>query len=388
MSVRLVLELHLPEVEDLVEKGVFSKSEATAIMRRRSDFEHRILGGGVKPRDYIKYSVYESNLEKLRLKRAERLQTENPQHLQAFRRITFIFSRAVRRFPADLDLWGKYIDYVKLVDAVRAVYSVYAKLLSLQPRNVDAWVSAAKYEFDVNANALGARELFQRGLKINPESEHLWLLYALFELAYVSKLLARRKVLGLLTPETQIKDMEEQKAKQESKELNADMIAVDEETAPLSLPQSDLDVLGNPDTNPVLRGEIALAIFDTALVELAKNVPKDHQPKHALDFISRFLDMLDKFALVKRDALYAHVAQLAQAYSGDRAVLIEVTLPLRGAEVGDADFARKMSELVALYKKQPLALLRDLYGAYLRRFCNDSEQGTIVKGIIDRLPDA
>ena len=61
-----------------------------------------------------------------------------------------------------------------------------------------------------NANAKGARELYQRGLKLNPESEKLWLSYAQFELAYVSKLLARRQVMGLLTEKQQEQDMQQQ----------------------------------------------------------------------------------------------------------------------------------------------------------------------------------
>lgn len=43
------------------------------IMRRRTDFEHRINSRGSKSRDYLKYVEFESNLEKLRKKRYNRL---------------------------------------------------------------------------------------------------------------------------------------------------------------------------------------------------------------------------------------------------------------------------------------------------------------------------
>lgn len=68
-KVRYYLEQSVPELEDLKAKGLFDKNEITMIMRRRTDFEHRIQGRGSKPRDFLKYADFEGNLEKLRKKR-------------------------------------------------------------------------------------------------------------------------------------------------------------------------------------------------------------------------------------------------------------------------------------------------------------------------------
>jgi len=65
-KIRYYLEQSVPELEDLQRKKLFAKNEITMIMRRRTDFEHRIQGRGTKPRDFLKYAEFETNLEKLR----------------------------------------------------------------------------------------------------------------------------------------------------------------------------------------------------------------------------------------------------------------------------------------------------------------------------------
>lgn len=364
-TIRYYLEQSVPELEDLTKKGLFERKEITMVMRRRTDFEHRIQGRGATPRDYLKYAAFEINLERLRIKRYLRLNTANLVDTKpslsdwaGFRRIVFVFDRAVRRFPGNLDIWAEYIKFVREKDAVKVVYRVYAKLLQLQPRNVDAWLLAAKYEFEENANAKGARDLYQRGLRFNPESTRLWMSYAQFELTYVAKLLARRKVLGLLTDKQQQDDLQLQQAERESRlastavdvdgvEENHEIIALgddDEDELKLhlhTLPEADLNVLGNPDLNPVLRGDVALAIFDLCVAELLKDVPADVRQTKVLDIASDFLAVVDQFDSLNRDHLYVHVlAYLQNSYPDSvRTKVLDITLPLRTVAVDDADLA-------------------------------------------------
>ena len=65
-KIRYYLEQSVPELEDLKIKGLFDKNEITMVMRRRTDFEHRITGRGCKPKDFLRYTEFETNLEKLR----------------------------------------------------------------------------------------------------------------------------------------------------------------------------------------------------------------------------------------------------------------------------------------------------------------------------------
>lgn len=341
-KVRFFLEKSIPELEDLQKKGVFTKSEITMLMRKRTDFEQRITGRGARPRDFLKYVEWEKNVERLRLKRLERLHIEHggPLEHASMRRRLFVLERAVNKFPAENDLWLTYLDVARENGAIKVIYEVYSKLLQLQPTNIDAWLSAAKFEFEENSNALGARLLFQRGLRLNSESTRLWLAYCQFELTYVAKLLARRKLLGLTSEQAQAADMEqERKEKTTEEELQADEIALpdDDEKTLTQLPEADLNMLGNPDTNPALKGDVALAIFDAAMTTLPK-----HTRETPFSTANKFLAIFDKFD--QRNYLYSHVLdELNREHSDDvRTHLLDITLPIRTVTVDSPDFADQL----------------------------------------------
>lgn len=366
-KIRYYLEQSVPELEDLKRKGIFDKNELTMIMRRRTDFEHRIQGRGCKPRDFLKYSEFESNLDKLRKKRFSRLAKvgliDTKPSLSDWagtRRVLFIFERATRRFPGDMELWSKYLKFAKGYGAIKVVYKVYSRLLQLQPRNIDAWLSAAKYEFETNANSKGARQLFQKGLRLNPYSFPLWLAYAQFELTYVSKLLARRKVLGLLNEKDQKKDILDQEKKLQmqkdsskiDKEFDDDVIELpgDEEIKDelKHLPEADINMLGNPETNPALRGDVALTIFDLCLPHVLRTtygtLSEERKIEKVFGMVESFLQLFDQFEDLNRDHLYLHVLNYVQTnYPNDtRTVLIDITLPLRTARPNAEGFSGEL----------------------------------------------
>lgn len=413
-KIRYYLEQSVPELDDLKKKGLFDQKEITMIMRRRTDFEHRIQGRGCKPRDFLKYSDFEINLEKLRAKRYSRLKKAGSLDTKpsisdwaGFRRIIFVFDRAVKRFPGDIGLWAKYIQLVKEKDAVKVVYRVYAKLLLLQPRNVEAWLSAAKYEFEVNANAKGARELYQRALKLNPELQKLWMSYIQFELTYVSKLLARRKVLGLLTEKQQQDDLQAQEKKLEKRkaktingiEDNDDMISLEDDPEQMKaqleqLPEADMNVLGNPDTNPVLRGEVALAVFDMCVPELLKEVAKTMRQDKIFELVEDFFAVVDKFENLSRDHLYLHGLLYLQEHCDDRTrvALVDVKMPLRNVLVTDPDFAEALQLSVNKFNayKKKLSENREKftapYIAFLNQYVETAPENVagLLKAIIQK----
>lgn len=397
-KVRYYMELSVPELDDLNKKGLFDRKEITMIMRRRTDFEYRIQGRGSKPRDFLKYADFEINLEKLRIKRYLRLKTADLIDTKpsisdwaGFRKIIFVFDRAVKRYPGDLEIWGQYIRFVKEKDAVKVVYRVYAKLLLLQPRNVEAWLLAAKYEFDVNANAKGARDLYQRALRMNPESAKLWLSYANFELAYVVKLLARRKVMGLLTEKQQRDDLAAQESEvQKRKEKGADGVAGNDDMVSLDdidgdelkselalLPEADLSVLGDPESNPVLKGDIALTIFDLCIPELLQGVASNLKEDRVFEIAHDFLAMFDKFTTLNREYLYHHILRYLQTNypASVRTATIDITLTLRGISVGDPELAEN------------LQLSVNKFNAYRAKAKSDSDKKALTDFYIDYLND-
>lgn len=353
-KVRYYLEQSVPELEDLLNKGLFEKNEVTMIMRRRTDFEHRIQGRGSTTRDFLKYAAFEKNLEKLRKKRYTRLSkvglVDTKPSLSDWagvRRILFIFQRATFKYPKSLDIWSEYLEFAKKNGAIKVIYKIYSRLLQLQPRNVNAWLSAAKYEFETNNNAKGSRVLFQRGLRLNPESNELWLNYFQFELTYISKLLTRRKVLGLITDkqqqeqhEKEVKEYNDKLAAEEDDDGDTIALPTDAIRDELNtLPEADMNMLGNPETNPALKGDVALAVFDAALIA-NKNTRSDK----IFILVNKFLEIIDKFDDLNQEYLYFHViSYLHDKFAQDiRTALIDMTLPIRTAGRRDQDFAAKL----------------------------------------------
>ncbi|CDK24799.1 unnamed protein product [Kuraishia capsulata CBS 1993] len=400
-KVRYYLEQSIPELEDLQRKGLFEKKEITMIMRRRTDFEHRVTGRGTKQADFLNYVEFEKNTEKLRKKRYTRLAKANLIDTKpsisdwaSQRRILFVFDRAIRRFPGDNKLWLAYLKYAKANGSVKVIYKIYTKLLQLQPRNVDAWISAAKYEFEQNTNAKGARVLLQKGLRFNSDSQKLWLNYAKFELVYVTKLLARRKLLSLMTEQQQREDA---KTEQEATkgDLNDDEIMLPDfevKDSLNSLPEVDMNMLGNPETNPALRGEIALTIFDIAMKTLVDQVPKDAtivtRESKTLEVANDFLTLFDQFESLDRHNLCGHVIRYlsSELSSNGKVILLEITLPMRYVTITDSAFVDKLQQSVNLLLKYKPRWGRNLqdevtegFVAYIQRFTQDTNSERLQK---------
>ncbi|KAL6449445.1 UTP6 U3 small nucleolar RNA-associated protein 6 [Candida maltosa Xu316] len=375
-------------------------------LEQRTDFEHRITGRGSKPRDFLKYVDFEINLEKLRKKRYARLSKvglvdtkPSISDWAGVRRIFFIFDRSVKRYPGEIDLWSKYLGFAKKSGAIKIIYKIYSRLLQLQPRNIDPWLSATNYEFDTNGNAKGARVLFQKGLKMNSESMELWINYAKFELIYISKLLARRKVLGLITEKQQREQMETEEAKRQQElkknstideeevdgddEFNGDKIVLpssEEIKDQLNhLPEADMNMLGNPETNPALKGDVVLTIFDLCIPAILKTIPKYSTvvkpDDKTFEIVDKFLNLFDKFPDLNREYLYLHVLNyLQKEHSEDlRTILIDITLPIRNITIESDTLA------------ESLQLSVNKFIAYKRKLKNATDKDTLTNMFVNHL---
>ena len=113
------------------------------------------------------------------------------------RHISYIYERAVRRFPNSMDLWTGYISFLKSENAVKALNSVFGRVISLHPKKELFWIEAAVHELKENSNAGAARVLLQRGLRANKQSRALWKRYFQLELWYAARTHKRRQVLDL-----------------------------------------------------------------------------------------------------------------------------------------------------------------------------------------------
>lgn len=294
---RYYLEQCIPEVDDLVEKGLFTKQEVNKIMKKRTDFEHRLCSRGSTINDYIRYVEYEINVDKLRLKRVKRLLHGSKKYslsdYSIHRRIDFIFKRGCQKFPKNLKFWSLYLNYLKSRGnkiSYKKIHTVYNELLRLHPTNTDIWISCAKYEYERYANYNTCRIVFQNGLRFNHDNPQLWLEYFKFELNFVTKLINRRKIMNLINEREQEMDMLDQqnenllvengktgKLIEENNDEDSDdgMYAVKAPSTGDSmkdklneLPEVNVNMLGTEENNPALKGDVALTIYTVAMKQL------------------------------------------------------------------------------------------------------------------------
>ena len=83
----------------------------------------------------------------------------------------------------------------KSVKSTKALSKNFAKAIQLHPTKSVFWVLAAKWEWEENNSITAARVLLQRSIRINPNSQDLWIEYFKLEVLWVQKLIERRKIL-------------------------------------------------------------------------------------------------------------------------------------------------------------------------------------------------
>ncbi|KAJ5410747.1 uncharacterized protein N7487_005106 [Penicillium crustosum] len=262
---RFFLEKSVPELKEYERKKIFTKDEISSIVKKRSDFEHKLNARGAQPVDFVRYAEYEMNLDVLRKKRVKRLGIRSA-GFNGQRRIFFVLDRATRKFHGDINLWVQYIEYARKQKAHKKLLMIFTDALRLHPTSADLWVYAAKHVLDDHGDMTQARSYMQRGLRFCKSARTIWIQYAKLELIYIAKLVARQRILGL--------DEESQKPKpiQEAEvdDTDADMIALPSLTAEDINPSTGADgevdqvALQNLNSTPALSGAIPLAIFDTA----------------------------------------------------------------------------------------------------------------------------
>lgn len=89
-----------------------------AILAKRKEFEYRLRRFEARKMDFMRYVEHETNLEALRSMRARRIHRNRQRRKDSradsccVRLVRSIFDRALAKFPADVDLWLHYIDFV------------------------------------------------------------------------------------------------------------------------------------------------------------------------------------------------------------------------------------------------------------------------------------
>ncbi|EEH37500.1 hypothetical protein PAAG_07918 [Paracoccidioides lutzii Pb01] len=340
---RFYLEQLVPEFKEYEKKKIFSKDEIAAILKRRSNFEHRINATGPKPSDYARYAEYEMNLDTLRRKRIKRLGITSAAH-SGQRRVFFILDRATKKFHGDISLWMQYIEYARRQKAYKKLAHILVNALRLHPTCVELWMYAARYALEDHSDMTQARTYMQRGLRFCRSSKMLWVQYAKLEMIYITKIATRQQILGLNgSRKAPVVDGA-------ITDPNADVIAlpvVTEEDINPSLGEDngvDEAALENLNATPALTGAIPIAVFDAAMRQFGNDVGVAHG----------FYTMVAEFT--KSPCLgrvLGHIVESMMENNADKpgAQICYVIFPTAGIEVTSAQFPRAFGTSLSRLKE-------------------------------------
>uniref|UniRef100_A0A7N0TN89 U3 small nucleolar RNA-associated protein 6 n=1 Tax=Kalanchoe fedtschenkoi TaxID=63787 RepID=A0A7N0TN89_KALFE len=204
--VQYKLERMVNELDDLEKRGLFTRQEIAEIVKQRRKFEYRLKRPSPLKQDYLAYIEYEKQIDSLRLLRKKALARERREKgnkkmkkgvsdFAGVSRILDVYRLALTRFKGDVELWFQYLEFCKERRNGR-MKKVLAKLFRFHPKVPGVWIYGAAWEFDHNLNVVAARALMQKGLRVCPKSEDLWVEYLRMELTFLNKLKARSVALG------------------------------------------------------------------------------------------------------------------------------------------------------------------------------------------------
>ncbi|KAL2613971.1 hypothetical protein R1flu_025663 [Riccia fluitans] len=308
-TVHYHLERMLPELDDLEKRGLFERHEIKEIVRKRRDFEYLLKRPSPLKEDFIKYVEFEQNLETLRKLRKSALIRDSKEgkwkaslcDYASSAQILHIYERAVNKFKGDTDMWLQYLEYCK-AEAPKKFQKVATKCLQLHPNVAGLWIYAAAWEFEHNLNVAAARALMQRGLRMCPRSEKLWIEYFRMELTYIQKLKARRAVLGLNAVKSKKQNLTRQSAEITMRDTEDPF--EEEEKSEVENEGEDEDV----SLEDQLSMNLSEAIFRNAVAAMPSSV----------EFRQRFLEVLDRYDFEQKEELEANIhASIAHDFPKD-----------------------------------------------------------------------
>lgn len=225
--VQAALDDMVAPLRDLLDRGIFSEPEIKAIVSRRRESEYLLRRRAARKADFLRYIEAEMALEKLRQLRTKKLSNRSNRKnsdeiisprakngglpigdVHIVQLIHLLFIRVLRKFRADVALHLQHAAFAKESKSYNKLTTIYTEALQVHPRNVGLWIEAASHEFfghregqkvHGGGSIQGARVFMQRGLRINPRAQDLWVQYFCLELHYLQKLRGRREILQLTT---------------------------------------------------------------------------------------------------------------------------------------------------------------------------------------------
>lgn len=200
-SIERALEETVPILRAAHRTKLLSAEETNDVVRRRRDHEYAVAARSATRSDFLKYAAFERELASVLSKRAEKrkLKKQKAQLVigKSAARVNLVYSRAVKKFNGDADLWLHYARHCVRTGSTKAAGKVFAKALGYRGDSEEVWLAAVAFHFDTCGDTRGARALAQRALRALPDSINMWKEYFRLEVCYLAKLISRRIAMGL-----------------------------------------------------------------------------------------------------------------------------------------------------------------------------------------------
>lgn len=193
-KVHFHLEEYVPLFKQYEEKEIFSPTELKQIVKKITEHEYKINRKIVLLQDFINYIQYQKQVLSLVQKRKKR-QKFDIKEWEIIKFINALYKKAILKFKSNIALIVDFIQFLKQHKNTKLLAQYFAKAIQLHPTKALFWIMAAEYEFTVLNNIMSARILLQRGIRVNPYDQELWIEYFKLELLWVEKLDKRNKLL-------------------------------------------------------------------------------------------------------------------------------------------------------------------------------------------------
>ncbi|KAL8289510.1 hypothetical protein RB597_001220 [Gaeumannomyces tritici] len=189
---RFYLEQAVPQLREFEDKEIFNRDEIRNLVRKRTDFEHRVLSPGSRAADFLAYAEWESRLETLRARRCARLGVRQLTHQHASpARLNQLHERGVTRDPGSVALWRSYLAHLARIGAAKRWRRVATRALRLHPQDASLWALAGRRAAGAG-DMDGARAYFMRGCRFC-RGVDIWAEYARVEIEWLARVEARGK---------------------------------------------------------------------------------------------------------------------------------------------------------------------------------------------------
>ncbi|KAF7683141.1 U3 small nucleolar RNA-associated protein 6 like protein [Astathelohania contejeani] len=182
------LEKMIPELEDYKTRGIFDAGEIKEIVNSRRNHEYRIHRPAKLKIDYLRYIQYELTLQRIKEKRIKKrgLPTSKKDYVLT-RRIIGLYRKAIKLFSDDLRIFVECVEYCMHKKRYGEMKYLLSEYCTWHAGDADVWVYAGGKHYEIN-DIEGARIVFQRGIRMNPQNMKLRLEFLRMEILICKKM--------------------------------------------------------------------------------------------------------------------------------------------------------------------------------------------------------